>query len=178
MKLQNIGLQYFAEGDPAPTTDPATAPGPSTEKTFTQAEVDKIVGSRIAKALKGIPGEEELASFRAWKDSQKTEKERWDTLTKEKDDSKAAAASAQAEVERLKRENYVLSKGLTGDEAEFIAFKAAKMVDDKTTFEAAVDELTKETNPSFNWTGKVGDGVQTPTANETMNALIRGAFQK
>ena len=43
----------------------------------------------------------------------------------------------------MKRDKYVLSKGLTGDDAEFIAFKALKMVDDKTTFEQAVDKLTE-----------------------------------
>jgi len=58
---------------------PAPAPEPAPEKTFTQAELDSIVGKRIAKAMKGMPGEEELTAFRAWKERQQTEKERWDT---------------------------------------------------------------------------------------------------
>ena len=37
---------------------------------------------------------------------------------------------SKTELGKLKQEKYVLSKGLTGEEAEFIACKAGKMVDD------------------------------------------------
>lgn len=79
MKLKNIGLQFFAEGDPASaTTTPAQPSAPETapEKTFTQAELDNIVGKRIAKAMKGVPEKEELDAFYKWKESQQTEREK------------------------------------------------------------------------------------------------------
>ena len=161
-----------------PTPTPAPAPEPTPEKTFTQAEVDAMIGKRLAKAMKGMPSEEELNAYRSWKDGQAGEKERWNNLTKERDESRTALTAAQAELEQLKREKYVLSKGLSGDEAEFIAFKAAKMVDDKTTFEQAVDALTAERKKTtFDWTAPVGDGSKKPGANDAMNALIRGAFK-
>lgn len=103
------------------------------EKTFTQADVDALVQRRLDRERKKYPSEDELSAFRSWKESQQTEQERWNNLTKERDESRAALSAAQAELEQLKREKYVLSKGLSGDEAEFIAFKAAKMVNDKTT---------------------------------------------
>ena len=63
--------------------------------------------------------------------------------------------------------------------SEFIAFKAAKMVDDKTTFEQAVDAIAQERRPrtSFDWTAPVGDGNQKNAPNAAMNALIRGAIK-
>ena len=61
-----------------PTPTPAPAPEPAPEKTFTQAEVDTLIGKRLAKAMKGMPSEDELTAFRTWKDGQDGEKERWD----------------------------------------------------------------------------------------------------
>lgn len=157
---------------------PAPAPEPTPEKTFTQAEVDAMIGKRLAKAMKGMPNEEELSAFRTWKDSQQTEQEKWNNLTRERDESRAALESANKELEQLKRANYVASKGFSGEEAEFIAFKAAKMVDDKTTFEQAVDALTADRKQTtFDWTAPVGGNNNKQDANAAMNALIRNAFK-
>lgn len=160
-----------------PIVTPAPAPEPTPAKTFTQEEVDAIVGKRLAKAMKGVPSEEELSAYRSWKESQQTEQERWNNLTEERDTANGKVTALTAELEQTKRDNYILSKGLTGDEAEFIAFKAAKMVDDKTTFEAAVDQLTanREQKPKFDWTAPVGGGNPGTSVNDLMNTLIRGA---
>ena len=66
-----------------PENNPTPVPGAEStpEKTFTQADVDSAVGKAIARIKKGIPNEEELSAFRTWKESQKTEQERWDSLT-------------------------------------------------------------------------------------------------
>ena len=161
-----------------PTPTPAHAPEPTPEKTFTQAEVDAMIGKRLAKAMKGMPSEEELSAYRSWRDGQAGEKERWDKLAGERDTLAGKLTSTESERDQLKRELYVLKKGVTGEEAEFIAFKAAKMVDDKTTFEQAVDALTAERKKTtFDWTAPVGDGNKKPGANDAMNALIRGAFK-
>lgn len=89
-----------------------------------------------------------------------------------------ALTTAQAELETLKRSNYLASKGLAGEEAEFIAFKAGKMVDDKTTFEQAVDTLTADRKKTtFDWTAQLGGDDKKHGANDAMNALIRGAFK-
>jgi predicted nucleic acid-binding Zn-ribbon protein len=148
------------------------------EKTFTQTDVDALIQKRLERERKKYPGEDELSAFRTWKESQQTEQERWNNLTKERDESRATLSAVQAELDQLKREKYVLSKGLTGDEAEFIAFKAAKMVDDKTTFEQAVDVLTADRKKTtFDWTAPVGGGSTKVGENDMMNALIRGALK-
>lgn len=148
------------------------------EKTFTQADVDALIQKRLDRERKKYPSEDELSAYRSWKESQQTEQDRWNKLTKERDESRTALTAAQAELEQLKREKYVLSKGLSGDEAEFIAFKAAKMVDDKTTFERAVDALTADRKKTtFDWTAPVGGGSKKTGENDVMNALIRGALK-
>ena len=161
-----------------PTPTPAPAPEPTPEKTFTQAEVDAMIGKRLAKAMKGMPSEEELTAYRTWKDGQAGEKERWDNLTGERDTLAGKLTSTESERDRLKRELYILKKGITGEEAEFIAFKAAKMVDGKTTFEQAVDALTADRKKTtFDWTAPVGSGSKKTGENDVMNALIRGALK-
>ena len=87
------------------------------EKTFTQADVDKMIQSRLDRERKKYPSEEEITAYRTWKDSQQTEQERQAERDKEFADNKSALTAAQAEVQQLKREKYVLSKGLTGEEA-------------------------------------------------------------
>lgn len=162
--------------EPINNPTPAPAPEPTPAKTFTQEEVDAMIGKRLAKAMKGMPSEEELTAYRTWKDGQASEKDRWDKLTKERDESQTALAAVRSELEQLKNEKYVLSKGLTGEEAEFIAFKAAKMVDDKTTFEQAVDALTADRKKTtFDWTAAVGEGKQQAMSlNERINKELRG----
>lgn len=164
--------------EPINNPTPAPAPEPTPEKTFTQAEVDAMIGKRLAKAMKGMPSEEELTAYRIWQAGQAGEKERWDKLTGERDTLAGKLTSTESERDQLKRELYVLKKGVTGEEAEFIAFKAAKMVDDKTTFEKAVDTLTADRKKTtFDWTAPVGSGSTKTGENDMMNALIRGALK-
>ena len=161
-----------------PTPTPAPVPEPTPEKTFTQAEVDAMIGKRLAKAMKGMPSEEELTAYRNWQAVQAGEKDRWDKLTGERDTLTGKLTATEAERDQLKRELYVLKKGLSGEEAEFIAFKAGKMVDDTTTFEQAVDALTADRRKAtFDWTAPVGGGKPKTGENDVMNALIRGALK-
>lgn len=166
---------------PAPASNPVPAPAPvaPTEKTFTQAELDTIVGKRLAKAMKGMPGEEELTAFRAWKESQQTEKERWDTLTKERDESKTALADAEAKLEQYEREKLLLSKGVPADDVDYYAFKIGKLVDNTTDFEKAAAQYLKDNPPAgtvqVDLSAPLGGGRPAQNANETMNSLIRGA---
>lgn len=148
------------------------------EKTFTQADVDKMIQARLDRERRKYPSEDEMTAYRTWKDSQQTEQERQAKREKEFADNKSALTAAQAEVQQLKREKYVLSKGLTGEEAEFIAFKALRMVDDETTFEQAVDKLTENRQKvKFDWTAPAGGGDKPNANNAAMNNLIRGALK-
>lgn len=165
--------------NPTNTPTPAATPGPAPEQTFTQAEVDALIGERLAKAMKGMPSEEELSAYRAWKESQQTEKDRMDTLTRERNESKSALASAQAELEQLKREKLLLNKGVPTDDVDYYAFKIGKLVTDSKDFEKAAEEYFKDKDPGqkvrVEMTAPLGGNGSIPTANDAMNALIRGA---
>lgn len=148
------------------------------EKTFTQADVDKMIQARLDRERKKYPSEEEIAAYRTWREGQQTEQERQAKRDKELADSKSALTAAQAEIEQMKRDKYVFSKGLTGEEAEFIAFKALKMVDDKTTFEQAVDKLTENRQKvRIDWAAPAGGGEKKIDVNAAMNSLIRSAVK-
>lgn len=152
--------------------------GGAPAKTFTQEDVDAIVSKRLAKAMKGVPSDEEITAYRNWKNSQQTEQQRQEQREQEFTQNKQALATAQAELEQLKKEKYVLGKGLTGEDAEFVMFKAEKLVDDKTTFEQAVDQITENYKKvTFDWTAPAGGGNKESSANDVMNRLIRGAFK-
>ena len=100
------------------------------------------------------------------------------TKTTEAETATGTLSATQSELESLKRSYYVASKGLTGEEAEFITYKAGKMVSDKVTFEQAVDELTADRKKTtFDWTAPAGGGKPKTGENDVMNALIRGALK-
>lgn len=126
---------------------PASEPEPAPEKTFTQTEMEAIIGKRLAKAMKGMPGEEELSAFRTWKESQQTEKERWENLTKERDESKAALNAAQAELTQYKREKLLLDKGISPEDVDYYAFKIGKLVTDELPFEKAAIQYLEAHSP-------------------------------
>lgn len=158
---------------------PASAPEPAPEKTFTQAEMDSIIGKRLAKAMKGMPGEEELTAFRAWKESQQSEKEKMDTLQRERDENAAALAAAQEELEQFKREKYLLDKGVSAENVDYYAFKIGKQVTEELPFEKAAEKyLGEHQQPGrirVETTAPLGGGSGSLTPNEQMNILIRGA---
>ena len=150
------------------------------EKTFTQADVDAIVAKRLAKAQKGMPDEAELTAFRAWKDSQQTEKQRMDTLTQERDKANTDLAAANAKIEQYEREKLMLKKGVPAEDVDYYVFKAGKLVSDSKTFEQAADEVIKERQPQsnrlvVNLGGSLQGNPGEKTSNDAMNALIRGA---
>lgn len=166
--------------EPNSIQTPAPTPEPSPEKTFTQAEVDTLIGKRLAKAMKGMPDEAELTAFRSWKDSQQTEKDRWDNLTKERDTATTQLAAVQAELEQFKREKLLLGMGVPPDDVDYYSFKIGKLVTETKTFEQAAREFFKENSPNrvrVDMTAKLGGGGADRTANEQMNALIRGALK-
>ena len=94
------------------------------EKTFTQDEVNNIVKERLAKAQKGIPSKEELTKYNEWKESQKTQEDKYNDLVK-------SNGEKDTTISTLKMENEVLKAGVTdSDEIEFIMFKVGKMEGD------------------------------------------------
>lgn len=155
----------------------ASVQEPVVEKTFTQQEVDDIVTKRLARAMKGMPSGEELANYNKWKAEQPQATERFNTLTAEKDTLTTKLAEATEKLNSYERERYVFSKGLSGEDAEFVAFKAAKLVTQDKTFEQAVDEILENrgANVVIKTGGALGGGDSPKSASDMFNALIRSA---
>ena len=120
------------------------------EKTFTQDEVNAIVKERLAKAQKGIPSKEELTKYNEWKESQKTQQDKYDELVKND-------AEKDSTISNLKKENLVLKSGITdSDEIEFIVYKIGKMDGD---FEDNLKQYLAD-NPKYIRKESKATGVQ------------------
>lgn len=149
------------------------------EKTFTQAELDTIVAKRLAKAQKGMPSGDELTAFRAWKDSQQTEQQKWDAIKVERDTAKTQLTAAQAKIEQYEREKLLIGKGVSVEDVDYYAYKIGKLVTDKKNFEQAATEYFSENKPRgaviVDFGGSLAGSSVKNTPNEAMNALIRGA---
>ena len=125
-------------------------------KTFTQEEVNNIVKERLAKAQKGIPSKEELTKYNEWKESQKTQQDKYDELVK-KDSEKDTTIS------NLQKENLVLKSGITdSDEIEFIVYKVSKMEGD---FEENLKDYLADNSKFAKKQETKATGVETKTSS-------------
>ena len=95
------------------------------------------------------------------------------------DESRTALTAVQAELEQYKREKFLLGKGVAADDVDYYAFKVGKLVSDTTDFEKAAEQFLKDNPPAgtvqVDLSAPLGGGRPSPTENEMMNSLIRGA---
>lgn len=143
------------------------------EKTFTQADVDKLIKNRLAREKKGQPSKEELKAFKEWQETQKT--------TEEKNAEKITAAEtkvkeAEARATALEAKVSALSKGVKADSVDDVVTLAKAMVDDDTPIDKAIDKVLKK-YPSFkgeqqsNKGFKVGSGGDGGSSKNTDDEL-------
>lgn len=115
------------------------------EKTFTQADVDRLIKERLDKEKKGQPSKEELEAFNNWKESQKTEAQKQsEALT----NAEKAKQDAEERANTLEVKVTCLSKGVLADSVDDVVILAKAMVSDDVTMEQAVDKVL-EKYPSF-----------------------------
>lgn len=111
------------------------------DKTFTQADVDKMIKDRIAREKKGQLSKEEIKAYQDWKDSQKTEDEKKnEALTnaeKAKQEAETKAANLEAKVT-------CLSKGVGPTSVDDVVVLAKAMVTEEVTIEQAVDKVLEK----------------------------------
>ena len=87
--------------DEAETTDTVQETTQESGKTFTQADVDRIVADRLSRERKNQPGAERLKAFEKWEKSRQTEAEKAAETAKR-------LREAQNEAEQLRHENAVI----------------------------------------------------------------------
>lgn len=148
------------------------------EKTFTQTEVDALIARRLERERKKYPGEEELNAFRSWREDRQNDRNALEALTRERDGARSALSAAQAELERMKRERFLTEKGVPEEDVDYCVFKIGKLAEDGLPFEQAAEAFLREQGRSrvrLELGAGLSGGGRAGTANEEMNAMIRGA---
>lgn len=150
-------------------------------KTFTQAEVDDIVGKRVARAMRGMPSAEELSAYNEWKSKQPEEIQRISTLTNERDTFKSQLDDANNKIKAFEQEKMLIAKGVSADDVDYYIFKINQLVTEDKDFAKAMDEYLAEHKPKsvkVEGGGHLGGGSgQSQSSNETMNDIFRN-FRK
>lgn len=95
------------------------------EKLFTQADVDRIINNRLARMKQDV--------------------DTVDQYRRERDD-------ARRELEQYKNNAFLISKGVKEIDRDYVTFKAAQLVDDKTDFQQAAEKFLND-NPRFTGAG-------------------------
>ena len=132
-----LGGAQTAGGDPNTSTpEPAGA-----EKTFTQAEVDSLIKSRLERERKGQPTKEELTAFREWQNSQKTAEQKAADELKAAQDAQNAAEQKAADLEAVFA---AVKAGVPADAAEDVVALAKLKVTETVTLSAAIAEVLKK----------------------------------
>lgn len=110
-------------------------------KTFTQADVDKIISERLKREREKLPNDDDMKAYKEWKKSQQTEVEKAAEREKE-------YQALQSKSIELERENAVIKAGVKADDAEFVIFKVSRMEGDfKVNLESFLAENKKFTEP-------------------------------
>ena len=137
-------------------------------KTFTQAELDKIIGERLKREREKLPTDDKLKAFAEWEKAQQTEAEKAAEREKE-------LAKWQADAENLRHENAVIKAGVSAEDADYIIFKVGKMEGDfETNLKAFLADNAKYTEPV---TEKVS-GTKHGTSKTDGEAAAIEAFRK
>lgn len=160
-----------------PKTDSKDTTQATEEKTFTQAEVDKMIKDRLAREKKNQLPKEELEAYKAWKESQKTEEEKKNEALSNAEKARIAAEEKAA---ALEAKVTALSKGVKSDSVDDVVILAKALVTDEVTIEQAIDEVL-EKYPSFKGEQQEGNkgfkiGAEGQKQNENTNNALAAIF--
>lgn len=154
------------------------------EKQFTQADVDRLIGKRLAEERAKMPSKEELDGYRAYRESQQTEAEKLSALTAERDKAVKNYEEVAAEVTRLKHERFLLAHGVPADDLDYYEYKISKLDGASEDFEKVAkvylkDKLTNKQAPARVDSGAgFGGGNASKSGSSVMNDIIRGATKR
>jgi len=136
--VENTGGDQTQAVNPKGENAVSTTDGVQSEKTFTQAEMDKVIADRLAREKKNIPDKKRLEAFKAWEDSQKTVEEK---------QSEAISMAEQAKIDAEQRaiefeaKYTAIAKGVKSDTVEDVIALAKAKVTDNVTLEQAIESV-------------------------------------
>ena len=146
------------------------AGGSGNQGTYSYAQAEEIANARAEQQVN-----QAIADY---KDQQKKNQPNVTQLQQDLENSRN-------EVQRMKNEKFLSSKGVKADDLDYVAYKVSKMVDDKTTFEKAAEKYLKE-NPRYvggntyrvsTSSGSSSEGSG-GSANASINDRIRAAARR
>lgn len=183
-------------------TEPENTTPVTEEKTFTQAEVDKIISERLTRARKAMLSDDEMKAYKEWK---KTAQPSFDEeITKKKIDEYIKKIETQIETanaERIKEletqlnttkaqlifaenQQKVNQANCKKEFAEFVIDRISKLEGD---FDKNLESFKKD-NPQYfgetvirrvSTSPKMGNSGGTPTTtNSRMNDILRSALRR
>lgn len=138
----------------------------TTEKTFTQSEVNDLVKSRLERERRNMPSKDELAAFKKWQDEQKTTEEKHADAIKAEQQK---ATEAELRASEYEAKFAAVSKGVKPEAVDDVVALAKAKVSDDVTLEQAIDSIIAK-YPAFSANSSqpsVTTGVK--TNNNTVN---------
>ena len=133
------------------------------EKTFTQKELDTIIQERLAKVKKNLPSQEELKAFNDWKESQKTETEKYQELLNEN-------TSLKNKVKEYEDMTLVRNSGVESKYEKFVYSEVKDMEgsieDNIKTYLEKNPQYRKEETKEVKSTGFSQKGISLPKSEE------------
>ena len=150
---------------------------------YTYAQLEEIANSRAERAgrtaladffrKQGMSEEQITSAIADYKEKQKANQPDVTKIEQERDGYKA-------QVEQMKNEKVLTSKGVKAEDLDYVMFKVTKMVDDKTDFNKAAEKFLKE-NPKYTGAGsyRVTTSAKTEAngASGSVNASINDAIR-
>ena len=119
--------------------------------TYTYEQLEEIASARVERSertalanffrTQGMTETEVTQAINNFKAERAANQPDAAKLQKERDD-------ALNEVQQMKNEKFLSGKGVKSEDLDYVMFKVAKLVDDKTTFEKSAERFLKE-NPRF-----------------------------
>lgn len=170
-----------AAGTPATEATPATAEPaeaatadePKNTGVDIKAEAQKLADAIVAKKLKGMPSKEEVKAFHEWKESQKTEAEKYADRMADAD-----RRVAEAEAKASRADAYILASkaGIQAEHIDDAVILAMARANDDTTIEEAIMKVA-ESNPAWKAGTNLGNkGGNPPEEQDNKNMEIKTFF--
>lgn len=138
-----------------------------------KAEAQKIADAMVARKMKNMPSKEELQAYREWKESQKTETEKYaDKMA----DADRRVAEAEAKASKADAYIYASKAGIKADHIDDAVILAMAKVNDDTTIEEAILKVA-ESNPAWKaGTNLGGTGGNPPEEQDDKKTEIKTFF--
>lgn len=151
--------------------------------TYTYQQAEEIASARAQRAeqaalksffqQQGMSENEVTAALKKFREDRERNKPNLSAIEQERD-------NALKELEQVKNEKILSSKGVKAEDLDYIMFKVSKLVDDKTDFKKAAEKFLKE-NPKFTGAGSyrvsTSAGTETQGSGGSMNSSINNAIR-